>query len=412
MSTVSCPICNADTPDQYNFCTSCDKQIKCLNPDCNKLLVAGKTFCFTCGQPIPSISTELGQPNQPNRYFKRVTQRGDDFDEITEWNASDDAVRELAPFIVEGMTIRPRTIYRGRNNGPTTSSDNSPEQREIAGTEQRQLPPMGDESQADQSREDAAGAAPQEKREVKDGAARYFERDGDALALKKKDFKGKTFKEQQRNYVLVYTAAYRQVFGKPVPSREHLNEIARSESIYDRNFPNYLTQLTRRELREVSSGFTLTDDGEKEVTRILALMSDDKLTGHPYWDRNAGTPTRKQRASKDDKTKIKEWAQKDVELGKLHIRDITASLDFALVACWVLTVHLKVVNAVKWTDAYQYMKEKFETISANSDKFRLAMTRNEKHFRKNDEQQYYLTADGQKRVEDLIANGLKSTAEK
>jgi hypothetical protein len=411
MSTIACPVCNADTPTEYNFCISCDKQIKCLNTSCNKLLVAGKKFCFTCGQPIGSLSTEL---SQPNRYFKRVTQRGGDFDEITEWNASDNAVHELAPFIVEGMGMRvgQRTIYQARRDGPTASPDNSPEQREIQGTEQLQLPPKGDESQAAQTGEGAESNAPQERREVKEGAARYFARDGKALALKKKDFKGKTFKEQQRNYVLMYTSAYQQVFGNPVPSREHYNEVARSESIFDKNFPSYLTQLTRRELREVSSGFTLTDDGEKEVSRIITLMSADNLTGHPYWDRNAGTPARKQRANKDDKAKIKEWAQKKVELGKLDIRDIDSPRDYALVACWILTVHLKVVNAVRWTEAYQYMKEKFETISANSDAFRLAMTKSIKNFRKNDEQQYYLTPEGQKRVEDSIANGLRGAAEK
>ena len=96
--------------------------------------------------------------------------------------------------------------------------------------------------------------------------------------------------------------------------------------------------------------------------------------------------------------------QEEVELGNLKVRDIRKQQDYALIALWIITVHLNKAEAVRWNDAYYYFQEKFKTISASQASFNRAMANptNEKYFRKNGEL-FFLTSEGQKKVEDWIA---------
>ncbi|MBV8855813.1 MAG: zinc ribbon domain-containing protein [Acidobacteria bacterium] len=406
MTPITCPSCNAETSSEYNFCLNCDGQIKCLNPGCNKLLIAGKTFCFGCGQPLPSKSLDT----QANRYVRKIDQKGRDYHEYTEFSVSDDAVRELAPFIVGQMNSRPpqRVVYQTRGNGSPGASHGSQDGGALQGHEAPQLPAKADE--APQSEQDHEGVTDEGKKEVKEqpreGALRYFIRDGDYLVAKQKDFKGKSWKFQQKHFILLYASAYPQFFEKPVPSKEHLKTAAQKSHVYDtNNFANYLNQTVRRELTEVSNGFAVTDDGEKEIKKIIALIEDEKAkAGYPYWDRSSAGPAKNSRLSKGERDTIKEWAKDKVHLGKLDVRDISSPRDYALVALWIITVHLKKAEAVRWNHAYYYYKEKYKAISATPNAFRKSLGRkiNEKYFKKSGEE-FYLTSDGRKQVEGWIA---------
>jgi hypothetical protein len=402
MSTITCPVCSADTPAEYNFCVTCDKQIKCLNPDCNKLLVAGKTFCFTCGQPIASV---LAQAGHPNRYQHTVKQKGDNYEESTEWNVSDHAVSELAPFIVDGVTMRAhqRTIYQGRRNGPNAPSDT---QREaITGqTDTTPLLSQGESGATTQPEQTGGGA---EKKDSKEGAARYFVQDGEYLVASHKDFRGKNWAEQQRRFILLYAAAYPKFFdGKPVPSRDHFVEAAKRASIIDlNNFGKDLTGLCRRELTQVSSGFAIGSDGEIEVNKIIINIEDEKAeAGYPYWEHGPQSPTTKFRLSNEDKARIKNWTQEDVQLGSFDIRTINNARDYAMFALWLITVRLKKAETVRWNDAYYFLKEKFPAITATPNGFSKAITnpKNANVFR-SIEDRYFLSPDGQAEVEKWIA---------
>lgn len=155
----------------------------------------------------------------------------------------------------------------------------------------------------------------------------------------------------------------------------------------------------------MSDGFKLNPKGEKEVTSIIANMKDEKADeGFKYWDRSMSAPSKKTRFGKDGLSKIKAWAQEEVNTGSLNIRDIKTGRDYAMLALWIITVHLKKENAVRWNDAYYYFKEKYTTISATTNGFRKALTKpvNEKYFAKTGEL-FYLTPEGDKVVEAWIA---------
>lgn len=149
---------------------------------------------------------------------------------------------------------------------------------------------------------------------------------------------------------------------------------------------------------------------------IITRIEDENIdTGYKYWERGASSTPKRQRLSKDDKDRVKEWAQEDVELGKLNVRDIRKPRDYAMVALWITTVHLKKANAVRWNEAYYFFKEKYKTISATGQGFSRAMANpnNAKYFRESDEL-YFLSSEGQRKVEDWLAGkpfGSSSEAE-
>jgi hypothetical protein len=101
---------------------------------------------------------------------------------------------------------------------------------------------------------------------------------------------------------------------------------------------------------------------------------------------------------------LKEWAQEDVAIGKIEVRDIKKARDYAMVALWLVTVHLNKAKAVRWNDVYYFFKEKFETISVTPQSFSRAMEspQNTKYFRQSGEL-YFLSSEGQQKVEKWIA---------
>lgn len=396
MSTITCPSCGTDTPADYNFCIACDKQIKCLNADCNKLLVRGKTFCFHCGQTLAAVESSQAPLNN---YVRKVKQRGKDYEEHTEFNVSNEAVRDLAPFIVrQAILENPQRPY-SPNFGDAIVKDATKQLDSTTTVEAeafQQLPAL----------EAPKETEPPQPETAKNEAARCFIKDGDFLVATQKDFKGKNWADQQRHFILLYASAYPEFFESFVPSKAHFKTAAEKASIIDpSNFSKYLTALAKRELSETSNGFVVNDDGKVAVKKILSLMADDNVdAGHRYWEHSASPTTKKYRTSKADKDKVKEWAQDEVQIGNIEVRNIEKPRDYAMVSLWIITVHLHKAEAVRWNDAYYYFQEKFKTISASSESFSRAMASpsHSKYFRKSGDL-YFLTSEGQAKVEGWIA---------
>ncbi|MCL1471075.1 hypothetical protein LAY57_10365 [Argonema antarcticum A004/B2] len=310
-------------------------------------------------------------------------------------SVSDHAVSELAPFMAAQITSQPP---QRPNYTPNQSNSTVPSQKIVPSTNLLPIVEEAPQLPADTSQNHHAETNGS-------GVSKYFERDGEMLIPNIKDFKGKNWAEQQRRFILLYTKAYYDFFGQPVPSEDHFKLAAKRASILDTtNFPKYLTGLKRQYLSQISGGYKLNHDGEKEVNNIIAQIEDENVeAGHQYWQRSVSATTKRTRLSKDDKDKLKKWAQDDVELGELKIRDITKATDYALVALWIITVHLKKEQAIRWNDGYYYLKDKFKTISVEAESFSRAMSKqtNEKYFRRSGEL-YYLTSQGQQIVEGWI----------
>ncbi len=404
-STVTCPYCSAGTPLEYNFCTACDRQIKCIDPKCNQMLVPAKAKCFVCGKVLDVTTDESS--TQLNKYVRDVKQNGKNYEEHIELSVTDHAVSELAPFIGAEMMPRPlQKLY----HAPSQKSSTIPARKTVSTngifTESQELPQLP--ANADEVEDTQTG-------NEDDYLSRYFERDGEFLIARVKNFKGNTWAKQQRHFILLYAAAYHRYFKKPVPSKDHFKTAAQKASVLDpTNFPKYLNELTRKDLSEIGGAYKLNHDGDKQVKHIIALMEDENVDGgYEYWARNASSSTKRPRHSKDDKDKLKEWVLQDVEIGTLELCDITKARDYAMVSLWIVIHQLGKAQAVSWNDAYYFFKEKFQTISVTSQAFSRAMgsSKNTKYFRKSGDQ-YFLTSEGQRTVESWIAgNPLESVNE-
>lgn len=394
-STVICPYCSEETSSEYNFCIACELQIKCINPNCNKMLIAGKAKCFVCGQ---AIAVTTNQPSsQLNKYVRDVKQKGTNYEEHIELSVTDHAVSELAPFIGAEMMPRPsHKLYEA----PSQKSSTIPARKTVSTneifTESQELPQL------------PANAADdvEDTQNGNDERSPYFEVDGEFLIATVKDFRGKTRADQQRYFILLYADAYYRYFRKPVPSKDHFKMAAKKASVLDpTNFSKYVDEHTRKCLSEIGSGYKLNHDGDKEVKRIIALMEDENVDGgFEYWTRSPSSGTKRSRLSNDDKDKLKEWVLEEVQIGKLEVCDITKARDYAMVALFIIIHQLQKDKAVRWNDAYYFFKEKFKTISVKPEAFSRAMasSKNTKYFR-HSEDQYFLTSEGQRRVESWIA---------
>ncbi|MEP6487563.1 zinc ribbon domain-containing protein [Microcoleus vaginatus GB2-A3] len=394
-STVTCPYCSAETSSEYNFCTACELQIKCIDPNCNKMLIAGKAKCFGCGQ---AIAVTTNQPSsQLNKYVRDVKQNGENYEEHIELSVTDHAVSELAPFIGAEMMPRPSQKLHDplSQKSSTIATQKTVSTNEIF-TESQELPQLPANA-ADEVEDTQTG---------NDERSPYFEVDGEFLIATVKDFKGKTRADQQRYFILLYAAAYHRYFKKPVPSKEHFKTAAQKASVLDpTNFPKYLNQLTRKYLSQIGSGYKLNHDGEKEVKHIIVLMEDENVdAGFEYWTRSPSSGTKRPRLSNDDKNKVKEWAIEDVNMGELKVRDIKKARDYAMVSLWIIIHKLEKAKTVSCSQAYLFFKEKFETISVTSQAFRLAMSnsKNTNYFRPSGTQ-YFLTPEGERKVESWVA---------
>ncbi len=358
----------------------CGIAMLCQDPNCNARLMANAKYCSLCGQAV----NETAQRPQPNRYVRDVKQQGKNYDEHTEFCVSDHAVDALAPFIV-GHAIRPTARFVARpasHNG----SDASLETLAITGDLFDQA---GAVNEADAPTPDDAPAAPKSLR-----AAQFFRIDGDCLVGTSEGYKGKDWKEQQCRFILSYAAAYEQYFNKPVPEKKHFTTVAQKAKVYDRpNFAKYLTGLIGGPLTEASNGIFVNDAGNAEVQRIVTEMNDPQVDkGFTYWNRTAADKVERHRLSSAERDQIKQWAQEEVDLGKLELRDLKSPRDYAILGIWILTIHLHKAEAVRWNAAYYFYKEKGWPVSAKPDEFSTTLKRkgHENLFRASDSG-YFLT---------------------
>ncbi|NOK61364.1 MAG: hypothetical protein GFH27_549305n133 [Chloroflexi bacterium AL-W] len=59
---MKCPYCTSDVPEKYNFCLTCQRQVKCLN--CKESLLPEKNKCFVCGIVIGASQSSQTPMNE------------------------------------------------------------------------------------------------------------------------------------------------------------------------------------------------------------------------------------------------------------------------------------------------------------------------------------------------------------
>ncbi len=393
---ISCPHCQTSTPDELKFCRHCKNQTKCLNKDCGQLLISDETFCFHCGESVK----ENHRQTQLNKFVHDVKQQGKNLEEHTEFIFSDDVAREIAPFVggqfLGGSPQRSVTPPKHNNTFvplvPKALTQNAPGQE------------TGEISQAEPVIEPLLDNAPTRVN------TRFFRRDGDVLLAETKDYKGTNWAKQQRYFILLYAAAYEELFGKPVPEKDHFKSVAEKANIIDRsNFTKYLSEEIKKHFLETSNGLALNNDGKLEVQRIIADIDNPKITeGEAYWNKSQTDTTKRIRLSDKDKQRLQDWAKEDIDVGQLDPLLLKSGLDYALFAFWSLITHLKKGEGFPWNEAFEYLKARPIAVSASPETFSRAVKSdsNKEYFRA-DGEAYFLTPEANTKVESWIAGNSK-----
>ena len=397
-ANTTCQFCGKPTPADYNFCVECDGQIKCI--ECGKKTYPGKDYCLACSKPLlVRPSTSLA----PNQYERSVEQDGDKYKEHTRFALSDKAVHEIAPFVVSqtmpGLKAQPKPPI------PPSLSDN----QTIDTSYEDLTPKESTQSNSDQNGVDTPPISPSSSDEVspdREIIKQFFQCDGDLLVATDNDFKGESWAEQQRFFIILFIKAYKELFNKAVPSKELVRNAAAKLNLIDpSNFTTHLNKAISAFMTQISTGLVLNAAGEKEYKKIIKKMSDPSAkAGYNYWNRPATTASPSSILTKEDKAKVTNWIKEPVALGKLDIRDVRIAREYALVAYWIITIHLKKANSIKWNEAMFYLTSKYDTTSVTGNSFSKSMSskEGEKFFTKSGEGLYYLTTDGQNLVQSWI----------
>lgn len=396
---MTCPFCQSPTSADYNFCTTCYQQTKCIS--CEAKIFPGAPFCLKCSKPLIS---QAGNDKAPNRAVRKVKKEGENYEEYTDFALSDTAVEKLAPYVI-GTTLPGRRVPPPQNKGLTGGQDNQGDEVDFE--------EISDDVDDTQNNSANSGQAESKSSAPNNPLSQFFKVDKGGLVAVENDFKGTSWKEQQQNFIILYAKAYKDLLNKSVPSKDVIREAAKKLNIIDsNNFTVYLTKTTSDCMTQLADGLELNNKGEKEAKRIIKLMQDDNApAGFAYVDRSTSQSGKKvNRMSKEDKAEIDSWVSEDVDLGKLDIRDIKTGRDAALVSLWAITTKLGKTKAVASPAAYSYLKKKFTTVSVTPEAFASALTKGkgcEKWFQKNNDNGFFLSTDGQKLVEDWISGATK-----
>ena len=394
-NSIICQYCKLETPDELNFCIHCDNQIKCL--ECGTKTFVEKEFCLKCGKPlmkIPKSNTAV------NNYKRKVKREGENYEEDTEFSLTDVAVKEIAPFVIR-QTMPNNSVQNNKLGLP------KPESQAAEDVYSDDVESPFEEAEAENQKSESVVKPDLGNSDLK----KFFTVDKEILVAIETDFRGSNWAEQQKNFLILYCKAYNEIFKKPVPNKENFREAATKIKITDpNNFSKYLNKATTEYMSELSGGFQLNSKGDKECNNILKLMNDEKAKeGFNYSTKSITGGSKRSRLSNDDKQIVDSWISEKVDLGMLDIRDVKSGRDAALVGIFITTISLEKKKAIKWNEAMHYLKSKYTTLAVTPEAFKRALNskENEKLFQRTNDDEYFLSTDGQKLVENWISGTLK-----
>jgi hypothetical protein len=381
---LNCPYCKVSNTDDKNFCSSCYKQIRCRIAECRGPLEFNAPMCFICG-------CEVGGANSTtmNRFSRSVVQRGNNYTEKTEISATDASVATMGQLFF-GTSTKTREI-RNVVQRPSVSNN-------LLGIEQL----VQDESTQDDISESNFGNS-----NSSNEAFRLFTKNGDFLHKRIASFKGKTSKEEQINFILLYTWGYPIHFNDS-PSYENIRDAADKHKIYDKsNFKRYFDEINKAYFINLSEKYLLNSAAEKKIDELISVLNDNSVKEFGESEKKPASGKKRPRISKED-PKVLAWTREEVGLGKIDVTSLSTGLDFALLSLWIITTHLEKTKSVRPGEAYRFLKSKYDTIDATSNSVLKALQSkgelNQECFGET-EGAYFLKPKGKSLVERWIKDG-------
>ena len=347
----NCPYCDTQINEEYNFCLSCERQVKCL--ECGSYLFKDKSKCLKCGSLVknaqpsstPMNSFSLEEEQSDSNYSRKI-------------NLSfTDAAIDKVSYVLNGNV--PLSISK-KNNQSTQS--------------QQQLTFPFAQVASDRNHLDNSEITNEEilettAKSVSDDnpAYNYFDKDSQGFFISTShDYKGKNKKLQQQRFSLLYVWAYNSINGEPVPSKDHLSQAARLNGIYDQNYSHHLNDVANRYFIKSDGTFKLNPSGKAHLKEIQTEMEDSELCGFVYSNSTRKKSSRGSRTTKEDSQKVEQWVQMPSKFDKFDVRELKALAEYGIFCIYIITKELKIENAVKPSLAYEYLTKKSEGVTKTS----------------------------------------------
>lgn len=385
----NCPYCNFLIDEAYNFCVSCEQQVKCLT--CGSYLIKDKSKCLKCGNFLNMPQTAA---TPMNNFSLEEEQSDSNYSRKLNLSFTDNAIDKVASVLGGYVPLVP----------PKKLKHVAQPQQQLA------LPFLQiseENGQPDRSEIMDDEAVETTARNVLDNSfpSNYFEKDGQGFLISNNhDYKGKNKKLQQQRFSILYVWAYNSLNGEPVLN-DHLTQAAQRNGVYDQNYPTYLKEAATRFFIKLDGTFKLNPSGRAEVSKIQTEMQDLDLSGSEYWNSTRKKSSRTSRVIKEDSQKVEKWIQMPSKFASFDVRQLKNTAEHAIFALYAITKELKVETAVKPALAYEYLTKKYQTISCKMKLFSdtLSHKRYENYFRHTPEGLYYLTQDAENLAESWIS---------
>ncbi|HEY9692316.1 MAG TPA: zinc ribbon domain-containing protein [Oculatellaceae cyanobacterium] len=383
----NCPYCDVLVDEAYNFCISCEQQVKCQV--CGSYLIKDKSKCLKCGT---SINTSQITATPLNNFSLEEEQSESNYSRKLNLSFTATAIDKVASVLSDYVPLTP-----SKKTKPVAQP-----QQQLALPFLQTPVENNPSTQSEITDEDIVETT---GKNVSDNhsASDYFEKDGQGILISTTpDYKGKNKKLQQQRFSLLYVWAYNILYEEPVPSKEHLNQAAKKNGVYDTNYSTNLNHIANLSFIKSDDTFKLNPGGRSEVLKVLSEMQDSDLSGFEYWGKTRKNTNRGSRITKEDSQKIEEWVQMPSRFDSFDVRTLDTAYKCALLALYDITKELKIQDAVKPGVAYNYLIKRYKTISVTKENFSKALSNTKeysKYFSRTSEGQYYLSPEAESLVE-------------
>lgn len=385
----NCPYCDFLIDEAYNFCVSCEQQVKCLT--CGSYLIKDKSKCLKCGN---FLNTPQTAATPMNNFSLEEEQSDSNYSRKLNLSFTDNSIDKVASVLGGYVPLVP------------------PKSPKPVAQQQLALPFLQtseENEQLDQSEIMTDEAVETTAKNVLDNnsPSDYFEKDGQGFLISNNhDYKGKNKKLQQQRFSILYVWAYNSLNRELVPN-DHLTQAAQRNGVYDQNYPTYLKEAANRFFTKLDGTFKLNPSGRAELSKIHAEMQDSDLSGSEYWNSTRKKSSRSPRATKEDAQRVEQWVQMPSKFDSFDVRGLNTRSDLAILALYDITKELKVETSVKPSLAYEYLTKRYKTVSITNKNLSdtLSDKRYKKYFERTSEGLYYLTQESESLAESWISKG-------
>ncbi len=215
----ACLHCETQNDLNLNFCINCEQQINCL--ECGKGLIKAKSKCLYCGLSLAKSERK----NAMNTFSLEENQSGDTYSKKVSFAFTNEGVDKVATVLAGQVPLQ----FNGNTKHQISSSNTLP------------IPPAGTITpEAFIEVKTETPNVNQDSEPInanKIDPKRIFDINSKGILISQwADYKGKTRKDQQVRFSLLYVWAHNLLcFEKPL-SRAIILDGARENGVFDQNF--------------------------------------------------------------------------------------------------------------------------------------------------------------------------------